>query len=299
MRSILALLFIALTLQSYLQEAINEVKGIEKTWQHIESEEESRFKGMDKYQIRAQLGYRPHTVQQTVQLQSDHKLRNLPDNFDSITNWPQCTFGILDQGHCGSCWAFATSEAFGDRLCIASGGKIHFIPSPQELVSCDIGLDQGCDGGYEYYAYKFIEKNGLLSLADYPYLSGTDGKTRVCNMTGKSGKETHHGVTGSTKDVAAKIDTIKEEIMTKGPVSTGFTVYKDFMTYKSGIYVRTSTEAEGGHAVKIVGWGVENGVNYWKVANSWGPAWGENGYFRIKMDQCGFEQGVAKVDAKV
>jgi cathepsin B len=71
------------------------------------------------------------------------------------------------------------------------------------------------------------------------------------------------------------------------------------MTYKSGIYVRTSTEAEGGHAVKIVGWGVENGVNYWKVANSWGPAWGENGYFRIKMDQCGFEQGVAKVDAKV
>ena len=45
----------------------------------------------------------------------------------------------------------------------------------------------------------------------------------------------------------------------------------------------------GGHAVVIVGWGVENGINYWIAQNSWGPNWGENGYFRIQFGQCGFD----------
>ena len=71
-------------------------------------------------------------------------------------------------------------------------------------------------------------------------------------------------------------------IMEGGPVETAFTVYSDFEDYAGGIYQRTTGKPAGGHAVKIVGWGVENGTKYWKVANSWNPYWGENGYFRIK-----------------
>ena len=58
-------------------------------------------------------------------------------------------------------------------------------------------------------------------------------------------------------------------------------VYSDFEDYAGGIYQRTTGKPAGGHAVKIVGWGVENGTKYWKVANSWNPYWGEKGYFRI------------------
>merc|ERR1711972_50345 len=49
--------------------------------------------------------------------------------------------------------------------------------------------------------------------------------------------------------------------------------------------------AGDGRAVKIVGWGTDNGVDYWKVANSWGASWGEEGYFRILrgQDECGME----------
>ena len=70
-------------------------------------------------------------------------------------------------------------------------------------------------------------------------------------------------------------------IATGGPVETAFTVYADFEDYVSGVYQPNTTDVIGGHAVRIVGWGTDGGVEYWKVANSWNPFWGEDGYFRI------------------
>ena len=83
-------------------------------------------------------------------------------------------------------------------------------------------------------------------------------------------------------------------IMEGGPVETAFTVYSDFEDYAGGIYQRTTGKPAGGHAVKIVGWGVENGTKYWKVANSWNPYWGEKGFFRIVRgkNECGIEDQV-------
>merc|ERR1719478_1019920 len=87
---------------------------------------------------------------------------------------------------------------------------------------------------------------------------------------------------------------VQQLIMAGGPVATDFTVYEDFANYVSGIYHHVSGSAEGGHAVKIVGWGQDNGVKYWKVANSWNPHWGEGGYFRILRgtNHCGIEDEV-------
>ncbi|KHJ90198.1 hypothetical protein OESDEN_09960 [Oesophagostomum dentatum] len=65
--------------------------------------------------------------------------------------------------------------------------------------------------------------------------------------------------------------------MTYGPVQATFTVYEDFFAYKSGVYVHTAGKDEGGHAIKIIGWGVEKGTPYWLVSNSWNLDFGENG----------------------
>eukprot|EP00439_Symbiodinium_sp_Y106_P087159 s236_g40.t3 len=75
---------------------------------------------------------------------------------------------------------------------------------------------------------------------------------------------------------------IQQMIMAGGPVETAFTVFSDFELYTSGIYHHVSGEMAGGHAVRMVGWGVDGGVKYWKVANSWNPYWGEKGFFRIR-----------------
>jgi len=84
---------------------------------------------------------------------------------------------------------------------------------------------------------------------------------------------------------------IQQEIMTNGPVEVAFTVYADFETYTGGIYHHVTGAELGGHAVKMLGWGVENGTPYWIVANSWNSDWGEGGFFRILRgsDECGIE----------
>lgn len=99
---------------------------------------------------------------------------------------------------------------------------------------------------------------------------------------------------GEVQYIESDADTIAEQIMKHGPVEAAFTVYSDFENYATGIYHKTSHKALGGHAIKIVGWGVEGGVKYWKVQNSWNPYWGEGGYFRIVRgaDECGIESQV-------
>ncbi|RWR99274.1 putative cathepsin B-like cysteine protease form 1, partial [Dinothrombium tinctorium] len=68
---------------------------------------------------------------------------------------------------------------------------------------------------------------------------------------------------------------IQAEILKNGPVEADFEVYDDFLTYKSGVYQRHSDNLLGGHAIKILGWGTENGTPYWLVANSWNTDWGD------------------------
>ena len=98
--------------------------------------------------------------------------------------------------------------------------------------------------------------------------------------------------------VDANVEAIKREIYKWGPVASGFLLFDDFIHEYDGtsIYMGPKKGAtnQGGHSVEILGWGRENGVNFWWIANSWGTGWGLSGYFRLKMGipECQLEQNV-------
>jgi len=218
-----------------------------------------------------------------------YALSDVPQDFDSRTQWKDLIHPIRDQMQCGSCWAFSATEVLGDRVAVASG-KASPVLSAEDMVSCDKG-DEGCQGGSLDHAWKYLIDTGVVTDTCFPYGAGR-GKAPKCitkcadseEFVRQKAKSAYaiNGATNMQKDIAAN-----------GPIQVGFLVYKSFMSYRKGIYHKHPKEAkEGGHAVKIVGWGVEGKKKYWTVANSWNTDWGEDGFFRITRDknECGIEK---------
>ena len=246
-------------------------------------------------------------------------LEDLPEFFDAAENWPECPSlkEIRDQSTCGSCWAFGAVEAATDRLCIASKGKIQDRLSAEDLLTCCEDCGYGCRGGFLAAAWNWFASNGVTTGGEYNTTNWCNAYAfPKCEHHG-SGKYPPCGPSQPTPECVKKcqdgypipyeqdkhffengyriksdIAVMKTELMTNGPFEVAFDVYEDFMTYKSGIYKHLTGDYLGAHAVKIVGWGYEAGVEYWKVANSWNDDWGEDGYFRIKFHECAIEYQV-------
>uniref|UniRef100_A0A674GI05 Cathepsin B n=1 Tax=Taeniopygia guttata TaxID=59729 RepID=A0A674GI05_TAEGU len=236
----------------------------------------------------------------------------LPDNFDSRTQWPNCPTisEIRDQGSCGSCWAFGAVEAISDRICVHTNAKVSVEVSAEDLLSCcGFECGMGCNGGYPSGAWRYWTERGLVSGGLYdshvgcrpysiPPCTGEGGSTPRCSRHCEPGyspsykEDKHYGIT--SYGVPRSEKEIMAEIYKNGPVEGAFIVYEDFLMYKSGVYQHVSGEQVGGHAIRILGWGVENGTPYWLVANSWNTDWGENGFFKILRgeDHCGIESEV-------
>jgi len=227
---------------------------------------------------------------------------------------------IRDQSNCGCCWAFAGAEAASDRMCISTDGKVQLPLSAEDVCFC--ASDDGCQGGFISEPWDYIKQSGVVTGGQYqgtgPFGKGfcQDYSLPHCHHHGPQGQDPYpaEGAPGcpsasspqcpSTCDAEAagehasyqqdkysftgEVETasgeeqIQRMIMAGGPVETAFTVYSDFENYVGGVYHHVTGEVAGGHAVKMVGWGVDNGVKYWKVANSWNPYWAESGYFRMR-----------------
>jgi len=247
----------------------------------------------------------------------------IPVNYDTRTKWGEKCPSVLevrDQGSCGSCWAFGATEAMTDRLCINTNGENQAHISAEDLLSCcgfECGF--GCQGGYPFAAWSYYQNDGIVSGGAWhskkgcePYLipacdhhvpkskNPCSGilPTPECKTQCRDGynktydADKHHGKPAYS--VEANEFTIMREIYKNGPVEGAFTVYADFPNYKSGVYIHQTGQALGGHAIKVLGWGVEKGTKYWLVANSWNYLWGDKGFFKILrgVNHCGIESGI-------
>jgi cathepsin B len=312
-----ARLFIQSTIDPLSEKMVQSINMLNTTWKATRN-----FINVSMGHIRLLMGVHPDSHKYRLQ-EISHSLQGIeiPDQFDARQHWSQCpSIGMIrDQGSCGSCWAFGAVEAMSDRICIASKGQLKVDISSEDLLSCCSSCGFGCNGGFPGSAWEYWVKSGLVSGGLYgshdgcqPYLiepceHHTTGKRPPCSEGGSTpkcihmcekgynvsyNKDKHFGQTAYA--VSSEVEQIQAEILKNGPVEADFSVYDDFLSYKSGVYQRHSDNMLGGHAIRILGWGVEDKTPYWLVANSWNTDWGDNGYFKIVRgtNECGIENDI-------
>ncbi|CAH1391941.1 unnamed protein product [Nezara viridula] len=185
---------------------------------------------------------------------------------------------VKSQGSCGSCWAFSSTGAVEGQLFRKTGKLVSL--SEQQLIDCSGSYhNTGCDGGRIYSSFTYLmDAEGLEKEDSYPYeaLNGTCRYNKDKVVPGTKLK-------AYTNIRYRDDDALKAAVATVGPISVGVSANHDhFRFYKGGVFNGDTCKYMIDHAILLVGYGSENGEEYWLVKNSWGAAWGEGGYIRFK-----------------
>ncbi|KAF4358292.1 hypothetical protein F8388_014562 [Cannabis sativa] len=273
------------------------------------------FADLTHHEFKAsRLGFSPF-LSSRPRLSSDAEIetlqvRDIPASLDwrkkgAVTN-------VKDQASCGACWSFSATGAIEGINKIVTGSLVSL--SEQELVDCDRKFNNGCNGGLMDYAFQFVINNhGIDTEEDYPY----ERREATCNKA----KLKRHVVTidGYT-DVAPNNEKQLLQAVAAQPVSVGICGMRESVSallqglFPNGgqynlIYILTSISTcliwQGifkgpcstslDHAVLIVGYDSQNGVDYWIVKNSWGRQWGMDGYIHIERNN-GNSQGICGIN---
>ncbi|EFX61852.1 hypothetical protein DAPPUDRAFT_68588, partial [Daphnia pulex] len=193
---------------------------------------------------------------------------------------------------CGSCWAFAAITPLEFARC-KKHGALRAI-SEQQLVDCE-PYDYGCGGGWYTNAWYYLqyEAGGAAKRSLYPYTATDNTCAFSSSMIGA--KISSYGDLPSFD--AAYMQSVLQDY---GPISVAIAVTDSFFSYASGVYTDVECDdpnAYVNHAVVVVGWGTDNGIDYWIVRNSWGTKWGSAGYILMErgVNKCKIEKYPATI----
>jgi len=209
---------------------------------------------------------------------------------------------VKDQGMCGSCWAYSATEGIESAVFMATG-KLPTPLSAQQIISCDHKLAAGCSGGDLPTALNYVMKaGGIDSKVDYPSTSADDGKNGTCKYDQTKVVEKVSGFkyalppcrngTCANQDE----DVLAAALAKFGPISVcvnagdgHWDFYEQGMIWPPAAHPCSGAASEIDHCVQLVGYDRSSDKPYWKVRNSWGEVWGDEGYMKLQfgVNACG------------
>eukprot|EP00386_Alphamonas_edax_P006206 GDKI01020190.1.p1 GENE.GDKI01020190.1~~GDKI01020190.1.p1 ORF type:complete len:414 (-),score=151.63 GDKI01020190.1:416-1597(-) len=210
-------------------------------------------------------------------------LGDIPESFDARTAFPECA-GVIghirDQSECGSCWAFSATGSLEGAYCAAGHGPIDI--SEQQLVDCSKKQgNAGCRGGLMTQAFQYVMDNkGICAESDYPYKGAVARLPFFGNCKAKKCKNAMK-IEGFSAVPKNNDDALTAAIALKGAIAVAIQAdERAFQFYKSGVF-SAPCGTNLNHGVLAVGYGSENGEDYYIVKNSWGSSWGDKGYIKF------------------
>lgn len=273
------------------------------------------------FAVKVARGETPPTITNTYPAQTSIiRTSNLAAQLDASAvlpaqyDWRQIHGGnfvtsVKDQGSCGSCWNFSGTSVLESAVAAYRNQPgLNLDLSEQDALSCNLTkidnqvLNNGCSGAFPYNYFDHTLNSGVVTEACQPY-RGCDATNASCTCpsnrctSGSMADNTYRSryqpvaITWENPsqyivDAYATANNMKRAIIEHGPLTAFMIVYSDLNFYTGGVYSKTTAATYVGvHAVTVVGWGKDQTTNlqYWIVKNSWGSAWGENGYFRYLM----------------
>ena len=178
-----------------------------------------------------------------------------------------------------------------DRACIDSKGAVDIIFSPQYLMDCDT-QESACNGAATQRVVQWIAKNGIVTDSCQPYKAFQETCKKSCTG-GEAYKLWRFKDDTIWQGSVANVEELQAALL-HGPVYFSMQVERTFQSYQGGIWEAPKVASYlGGHAIKCLGWGYDEDrkdkayteSHYWICANSWGERWGEEGFFRIRMQE--------------
>jgi len=249
--------------------------------------EMNRYKGLlnESYQDETALKFEPPKI--------DLAITPIPSSLD----WREygAVTDVRSQGICGSCYAYAVTGAIEGAYYLKTGVLNDL--SEQQIVDCSWGFgNKGCKGGYPYRAMQWILKHGgIATQTSYGNYLAQEGYCHFSNITNGA------TITGYYNITSGNATEMKMALSLYGPLTVLInTRPRSFKFYDSGIYYDKNCDTKLDHAALAVGYGEENGEEYWVIKNSWSFSWGDKGFIKISArdDNCGVTQKAVVVKVK-
>jgi cathepsin L len=217
------------------------------------------------------------------------KVKQLPKEVD----WSEVLGSgkqVVDQGACGSCWAVAAQGAIELQLSLLANKSISL--SAQGMLGCtpnphECGGSGGCGGATPELAFEWASANGVVPNSEVPYTA----ESRCPKHPQPSVRI--QGFVRVQENQALKV---LQSLVSAGPLAVAVDASR-WSSYMSGVFDSCSKDVVVDHAVVLVGYGQDPklSVGYWKIRNSWGSGFGEDGFIRLRRhapdgdEPCGWD----------